>query len=61
MDLDKQGIFAQPAAEKESSDVVSCFFHCLQNMKRTQLNPDHEKGDESGHKMANGATELVAS
>lgn len=53
MDLDKERIFAQTATEKESPDVMSCFFHCLQNMKRTQLNPDQKKGDESGHKTAN--------
>lgn len=50
MDLDKQGIFAQTATEEESSDVMARFFHCLQDVKRSELN--QKEGDESGHKAA---------
>lgn len=48
MDLDKQGIFAQASTEEQSSDVVSGLFHCLQNVTRAELKPDHKKGDEAG-------------
>ena len=37
MNLHKQGVFAQPSTQEEGSDVVSCFFHGLQNMERTEL------------------------
>lgn len=49
MDLDKQGIFAQTATEEESCDVMTRFSHCLQNVKRAELNPGQKKGDDSGH------------
>lgn len=50
MNLDKQGIFAQPATQEEGSDVMSCFFHGLQNMKSTKLKPDTKIKGESGYK-----------
>lgn len=37
MDLYKQGVFAQASTQEEGSDVMSCFFHGLQNMLRTKL------------------------
>jgi len=39
VNLDKQGVFAQAATQEEGSDVVTCFFHGLQNLKSTKLEP----------------------
>lgn len=37
VNLYKQWILAQSSTQEERSDVMSCFFHGLQNMTRTEL------------------------
>lgn len=50
MNLYKQSIFAQPATQEEGSDVMSCFFHSLENMKSTKLKPEKKTQGESGYR-----------
>lgn len=50
MNLYKQGIFAQTTTQEEGSDVMSCFFHCIQNMACTKLIPRKKTEGESGYK-----------
>ena len=40
MNLCKQEVFAQSSTQEEGFDVMSYFFHGLQNMKRTKLKPE---------------------
>lgn len=37
VNLYKQGVFTESPTQEEGSDVMPCFFHGLQNMKRTEL------------------------
>lgn len=48
--LYKQGVFAQTATQEEGSDVMSRFFHGVQNMKRTKLKAEKKTQGESGYK-----------
>ena len=50
MNLYEQGVFAQPATKEEGSDVMSCFSHRVQNMKRTKLKPEKMTQEESAYK-----------
>ena len=50
VNLHKQGVFTQAATQEEGSDVMSCFFHGLQNVKCTELTPERKTQGESGYK-----------
>lgn len=39
MDLYKKGVFAQPPTQEDGPDIMSCFFHGLENMTCTELKP----------------------
>lgn len=52
MDLHKQGVFAQAPTQEEGSDVMSCFFHGLQNVKGTKLEPEKKTQGEIHYKKS---------
>lgn len=51
VNLNKQGVLAQPATQEEGSDVMTCFFHGLQNVESTELKPVEKIEPQSGYKL----------
>lgn len=54
MDLYKKGVFAQPPTQEDGPDIMSCFFHGLENMTCTELK---SKKRHNKHKGQGAETE----